>query len=83
MESQASNAFRPFGALVCVAVTAQRSTAHARDKGTKGLVCVPFDNVQSGSSLDDVADLARLECKGGLFKLLLHITSAKESADTW
>jgi len=55
---------------------------HAREKEQRGLfACVPFDNVQSGSSLNDVADLARLECKGGLLKFLLHVTLAKESPE--
>ena len=38
---------------------------------------LPLDQVQTTSSLHNTAHLARLEAKGGILKLLLHVSLAK------
>lgn len=43
---------------------------------------IPFDEMDAGGGLDDLADLARLESESGIFKLLLHLTTAEEAPYT-
>lgn len=40
---------------------------------------LPLDEVEARRRLHDVADLAGLQCKRGVFKLLLHVAPAKEA----
>ena len=41
---------------------------------------VPLNQVDAGCGVYDVADLARPENEGGIFKLLLHLTSTEKTA---
>ena len=41
---------------------------------------LPFNQVQTGGSLDNMAHLAGLQSKSGILELLLHVTLAKETA---
>lgn len=40
---------------------------------------LPLDQVKTRGGLNNVADFTRLQCERSVFKLLLHIASAKES----
>lgn len=41
--------------------------------------CIPFNEMDTRGCFYNAADLARLEGKSSIFKLLLHITTAKEA----
>lgn len=40
---------------------------------------IPLNEMQSGLRLHDVTDVARLQCKSSIFKLLLHLSRPKET----
>ncbi|KAJ5605599.1 hypothetical protein N7510_008380 [Penicillium lagena] len=58
------------------AVSHSLATNITRGKGPG----IPFNKVDSRRSLHDPANLARLQRKSGIFKLLLHLATAKKAA---
>jgi hypothetical protein len=48
-------------------------------KGCAQQAHIPFDQMQAGGCLNDMADLPNLQAKSCILELLLHISLAKEA----
>lgn len=65
-------------------LTKSRQLIEERKKETRTAAAgqetsLPFNEVDTRRRLDHVADLARLQGKSGIFKLLLHVTLSEKT----